>query len=271
MVLSFSCLFQPTVCQVSITPDGSEADPSAMLDIRSENRGLLIPRLTEVQRTSISSPATGLMVYQTDNITGHYFYSGSTWKRFGSFETPGIADGAVLFSHGNDISSSPSQLFWDFTNNRLGIGTNSPGQKLTVNGIIESISGGFKFPDGTVQTKASKGCLIPFAGNSNNSGYYLRPFAEVGESDISASDIRTCFPVPVTGHIVTVTWRSESANSTSKYTVKHGSTYSQLSLTGQNGTLSGLNLAVNAGETIDVYHSGGTLADKIIFILYLNE
>ena len=39
----------------------------------------------------------------------------------------------------------------------VGIGTDNPAEKLSVNGIIESTLGGFKFPDGTVQTSASSG------------------------------------------------------------------------------------------------------------------
>ncbi|MCH7574484.1 MAG: tail fiber domain-containing protein [Candidatus Marinimicrobia bacterium] len=39
----------------------------------------------------------------------------------------------------------------------LGIGTDTPGQKLTVAGTVESTSGGFKFPDGSVQTAAATG------------------------------------------------------------------------------------------------------------------
>ena len=35
-------------------------DPSAKLEIRSTNKGLLIPRLTQAQRNGIASPATGL-------------------------------------------------------------------------------------------------------------------------------------------------------------------------------------------------------------------
>lgn len=37
----------------------------------------------------------------------------------------------------------------------VGIGTDNPTEKLTVTGIIESTSGGYKFPDGTIQTSAS--------------------------------------------------------------------------------------------------------------------
>ncbi len=37
---------------------------------------------------------------------------------------------------------------------KIGIGTTSPGQKLTVAGTVESTIGGFRFPDGTVQSTA---------------------------------------------------------------------------------------------------------------------
>ena len=42
-------------------------DASAALDINSTNAGLLIPRLTQNQRDAVSNPATGLLIYQTDN------------------------------------------------------------------------------------------------------------------------------------------------------------------------------------------------------------
>src|SRR5690348_9325409 len=44
-------------------------DNSALLDLTSTSRGLLIPRMTEVQRRAIASPATGLLVYETDVST----------------------------------------------------------------------------------------------------------------------------------------------------------------------------------------------------------
>ncbi|MDO8742701.1 MAG: hypothetical protein Q7J45_04220, partial [bacterium] len=40
---------------------------------------------------------------------------------------------------------------------KVGIGTASPSQELSVNGIIQSMTGGIKFPDGTVQTTAASG------------------------------------------------------------------------------------------------------------------
>lgn len=257
--------------QVSISPDGSGPDASAMLEVKSTDKGLLIPRLTEAQRTGILTPAAGLLVFQNNNTTGNYLYNGTAWKRLGTYSTPGLTQGSVLFVQGNDITANSGQLFWDMTNNRLGIGTSAPGQKLTVNGIIESTSGGFKFPDGSVQAKASKGCLITFGALSNDAGRYLRPFADASEADIAGSTIQTVYPLPVAGRIVAVSWQSETATSSSRYTIRHGSSYTQIAMTGQNGTLTGLSLTVNANDVLEVYHSSGTLAGRMIITLYLNE
>ena len=48
-------------------------DASAMLDVSSNNTGLLIPRLTIAQRNAIPTPATGLLIYQTDNAPNFYY------------------------------------------------------------------------------------------------------------------------------------------------------------------------------------------------------
>ncbi len=67
--------------QVAINTSGNNADGSAMLDVSDTTRGFLAPRLTQTQRLLISSPATGLLVYQTDMSKGFYYYTGSSWER----------------------------------------------------------------------------------------------------------------------------------------------------------------------------------------------
>jgi len=64
-------------------------DASAVLDIQSSSndKGILIPRITQAQRNPISSPATGLMIFQTDGNVGFYFYDGSSWESFGEVKT----------------------------------------------------------------------------------------------------------------------------------------------------------------------------------------
>ena len=55
-----------SVAQVGINADGSEPDPSAMLDTKSTSKGLLPPRMTHAQLNAIPNPADGLVVYCTD-------------------------------------------------------------------------------------------------------------------------------------------------------------------------------------------------------------
>lgn len=71
--------------QIAVNTDGSVADSSAMLDVKSTSKGLLLPRMTESQMNAINNPAEGLMVYCTDCgvlksikvFNGYYWVNGS--------------------------------------------------------------------------------------------------------------------------------------------------------------------------------------------------
>ncbi len=58
---------------------------SAKLEISATDKGLLIPRLTSTQRGNITSPANGLLIYQTDGVVGFYVNTGTAaspvWTR----------------------------------------------------------------------------------------------------------------------------------------------------------------------------------------------
>jgi hypothetical protein len=69
--------------QVGIGVNFANIDPSAQLDVSSTNKGFLVPRLTATQRTAISRPAAGLLVYQTEAPVGFYFFSEGKWKLLG--------------------------------------------------------------------------------------------------------------------------------------------------------------------------------------------
>ena len=58
----------------------TKPDQSAALEISSSSKGLLTPRMSLQQRNAIQNPAQGLMVYQTDMLSGFYFYDGKEWK-----------------------------------------------------------------------------------------------------------------------------------------------------------------------------------------------
>jgi hypothetical protein len=67
---------------IGINSTGAAPNNSAMLDIASNNKGLLIPRMTAVLRLSISSPANSLLVFDTDS-TALFMYNQplSKWER----------------------------------------------------------------------------------------------------------------------------------------------------------------------------------------------
>ena len=66
---------------------------SAILDVSANNRGVLLPRMTETQRNAISNPANGLLLYQTDNTSGFYFNEGSTWTHLAPSQLERITQG----------------------------------------------------------------------------------------------------------------------------------------------------------------------------------
>lgn len=76
--LLFICLCLNLVtAQVGIGT--TNPDPSSVLDIGSTNSGLLIPRMTQSQRLAISSPANGLLVYQTNTDSGFWYFKDNLW------------------------------------------------------------------------------------------------------------------------------------------------------------------------------------------------
>lgn len=67
------------ISQVGIGTDNP--NNAAALDIVSTTKGVLISRMSESQRLAISSPVTGLLVYQSNSTAGFYYYDGSQWLR----------------------------------------------------------------------------------------------------------------------------------------------------------------------------------------------
>src|SRR5207342_1645808 len=53
---------------------------SSLLEVKSTTKGVLIPRMTFVQRNAITSPATGLLIYQTNGTPGFYYFDGAAWQ-----------------------------------------------------------------------------------------------------------------------------------------------------------------------------------------------
>lgn len=78
---------------------------SAALDISSTTKGLLIPRLTGIQRTAIASPAPGLLVFDTDTKT-IWAYDGAAWKNLNT----GGGSGNFSLPYSQTVNTSVSAL-----------------------------------------------------------------------------------------------------------------------------------------------------------------
>ena len=103
---------------------------SAVLDAVSTTKGFLPPRMTTTQRDAISSPATGLTIYNT-TTNALNVYNGTSWGAAGALASG--SDGYIQFAASSALSSD-SALYWDNTNKRLGIGTATPTTMLDVRG-----------------------------------------------------------------------------------------------------------------------------------------
>jgi len=106
---------------VSINTDASAPHNSAILDIKSDAKGLLTPRLTTLQRTSIAGPATGLTVFDMDTYS-YWMYRGDV--------NGGWAE--LLNSYDKHWNKTDIHVFSTNSGN-VGIGTNTPASKLTIN------------------------------------------------------------------------------------------------------------------------------------------
>ena len=97
-VIAFS-ISQVSAQNVGINQTGSYPDNSAMLDVSATNKGLLVPRMTKTQKFLIPNPANGLLVYQTDDTAGFWYYELNQWVplmrsiTFGNGLTGGLVQG----------------------------------------------------------------------------------------------------------------------------------------------------------------------------------
>ncbi|NQU33838.1 MAG: tail fiber domain-containing protein [Bacteroidetes bacterium] len=128
------------ISQISVNTDGSTANPSAMLDVKSTSKGILVPRMSTTQRGNISSPATGLLVFDTDE-NKFYYYDFSSWTKIES----GITNW--------DLASN--KLTVSDTNYSIGIGTTTPTGKFEVSTVKHDGSYGSDLCSGGTVTASS--------------------------------------------------------------------------------------------------------------------
>jgi hypothetical protein len=104
---------------LAINTTGAAANTSAMLDITSISKGLLIPRLTTTQRISIASPGKGLLVYDS-TLKFFYFHNGIVWQQ--------------IITDSNNLWRKNGTGIYNANTGNVGIGTNTAQSLLHVKG-----------------------------------------------------------------------------------------------------------------------------------------
>ncbi len=118
-------LFMPALFvhgQVAINTTNTSPNSSAMLDVSSTTKGILIPSMTQEQRAAIEDPATGLLIYQTDFPVGLHFNIG----------TPESPNWFLVGVNAGPWEREDTNIF--FIGGNIGIGTYEPAEKLEIVG-----------------------------------------------------------------------------------------------------------------------------------------
>lgn len=168
------------------------------------------------------------------------------------FTLPSLTSGSVLFSDGSTIAQDNPNLFWDNTNNRLGIGTATPSKTLHV---ASSAGGRLRFGDLTSPNGSESTLNV---GNSSNFGFIVysnNNSPQIGSfSSLSISKFSTdVFQGPASSTLATFDFPTNELKLTpSNYTVTTG-TSNSLSITSTVGAAAGSAnyRAVNINYTIN--------------------
>lgn len=117
----------------TITPDAS-----SQLDIQSTSKGLLIPRMLDSERAGIATPATGLLVYQTNGTPGFYYYTGTEWV---PLKAEAAAGGSAIIPYASGTPIVMTTVLGGLvgTTSVLGFGISAPGVSL-IGGLIDATS-----------------------------------------------------------------------------------------------------------------------------------
>jgi hypothetical protein len=128
--------------QVAINTDNSSPHSSAMLEVKATGMGLLAPRMTFAQRPA--SPATGLLIYQTNSGPGFYYYDGTTWQKVGlAADSHWLKDGSEIYYNAGKVSIGMTTAqdnglsVQNYVSGKAAIrGTNQSGSNIFAEGML---------------------------------------------------------------------------------------------------------------------------------------
>ncbi|MEO8150895.1 MAG: hypothetical protein ABI723_24895 [Bacteroidia bacterium] len=172
----------------------STPNTSSLLDVTSTTKGILTPRMTKAQRDAIATPATGLLIYQTNSTPGFYYYNGTAWtavkangatKTLDNLTAPTAISQSLLPGTNGTIDLGSSTNAWKdiYASGKVGVGTNAPVTPLhvttattavlaTFEGVTGSNKATVNLKYGGVSTYLTNGGFNMSAGDLGFGGQY---------------------------------------------------------------------------------------------------
>lgn len=142
-IIYFLLVLFPIIVSSQVGIGTTNPDPSSLLDITDTTKGVLVPRMTQIQRDAIIAPATGLLIYQTNNSAGFYYYNGTIWVALGgsgwsttgnSGTSPNINKVGTVDNQGFVLATNNTEAIRVSNSGNIGIGTNTPSTLLHIVG-----------------------------------------------------------------------------------------------------------------------------------------
>lgn len=178
-LLALLCAPLFSFSQLAINTTGSEATASAMLEVQSNDKGILIPKMVISSITDNTSPvnlpADGLLIFNTGGsgvAAGFYYWSNSRWNlmtndltSITSTQTSELYETGELYE--NKIFTTGSTITMDYTTESYGWKTADEGEtfgETTLNASHPTASQIIVGEDGLYELETS----VSFGGSTNN-------------------------------------------------------------------------------------------------------
>ena len=251
--------------QVGINSTNANPDNSAMLDVVSTNKGILIPRMTTTQRNLINTPANGLMIYNATDSVFNY-YNGTAWTDLSSGVNNQIADTDNDTKITVERTTDEDSIRFDIMGSeRLVIRQNSNG--MTLLSLPNSNANTFLGKDAGANTYLANNTFLGYHSGKNTTNGSFNTFVGAQSGLANSSGTFNVFIGAETGFSNTSGTGNLFLGNTTGYdnttggnNLFIGNSAGRFNSTGQNnvylGTLSGL-MNISGSNNVFLGHTAG--------------